>query len=371
MFRAALDAYGAGAGGTRNISGTSSLVVELEQELAALHGKEAALVFSSCYVANHAAISTLASMLPDCHIFSDAANHASIIQGIRHSGASKHVFRHNDVEDLRRLLRSVDRAAPKLIVFESVYSMCGSVAPIAQICEVAREFGALTFLDEVHAVGMYGTEGGGIAQALGLQSRIDFVSGTLAKAYGVVGGYVAASTRAIDVIRSFAPGLIFTTALPPAVVAGAVASVRYLRTSNVERDLQKSRVAKLRAVLDDLAIVHLPNGSHIVPVMVSDAAKASALSLRLLQIHGIYAPAINFPTVPVGHERLRITPGPHHTEEMIYRLGLALKESFDVLALSCHNEDYAAASTSTAYSFAVPPLPKSSSVCMNESTLKH
>ncbi|MBJ3763769.1 5-aminolevulinate synthase [Maribius pontilimi] len=323
-MHAALDTSGAGAGGTRNISGNTHQHALLEAELADLHGKEAALLFTSGYVSNWATLGTLAARLPGCVVLSDAKNHASMIEGIRQSRAQKRIWSHNDMADLEAQLASLPKDAPKIVAFESVYSMDGDIAPIADICELAQRHGALTYLDEVHAVGLYGPHGGGIAEAQGLMHRIDVIEGTLGKAYGVMGGYIAASTALVDFVRSFASGFIFTTALPPAVAAGALAAVRHLKRSSVERDLQKTRVAQLRARLDDMGLPHLVNESHIVPVMVGDAMKCRFISNLLLDEFGIYIQPINYPTVPKGTERLRITPSPVHSEADLDRLVGAL-----------------------------------------------
>ena len=330
----ALDRCGAGAGGTRNISGTNHYHVLLEQELADLHHKEAALIFTSGYVSNMAALSTLAGRLPDCVVLSDQSNHASMIEGIRHSGAERIIFKHNDTEDLNRKLAAIDAGRAKLIAFESVYSMDGDIAPIRELCDVAEAHGAMTYLDEVHAVGLYGPRGGGIAEREGLMDRITVIEGTLAKAFGAMGGYVAASAALCDFIRSFASGFIFTTALAPALAAGALTSIRHLKQSEFERARHQNRVAKLRRELSAIGIPFLSNQSHIIPVMVGDPVKCKMISDWLLDNYAIYIQPINYPTVPRGTERLRITPSPLHSDDDIARLVLALSELWSQCALS-------------------------------------
>jgi len=330
----ALGATGAGSGGTRNISGTTVYHKRLEAEIADLHGKEAALLFTSAYIANDATLSTLPKLLPGLIIYSDALNHASMIEGIRRNGGQKRVFRHNDVAHLRALLEADDPEAPKLIAFESIYSMDGDFGPIAAICDLADEFGALTYIDEVHAVGMYGPRGGGVAERDGLMDRIDLINGTLAKAYGVMGGYVAASARMCDAIRSYAPGFIFTTSLPPAVAAGAAASVSHLKTDQARRDTHQlhARILKTRLIAMGLPIID--HGSHIVPVIVGDPVHTKAISDMLLEDHGVYCQPINFPTVPRGTERLRFTPSPVHTPAMIDHLVRAMDSLWAHCALN-------------------------------------
>ncbi|WP_132996673.1 5-aminolevulinate synthase [Sulfitobacter sp. TCYB15] len=308
----ALEATGAGSGGTRNISGTTIYHKRLEEELSDLHGKEAALLFTSAYIANDATLSTLPKLFPGLIIYSDELNHASMIEGVRRNGGAKRIFRHNDVDHLRALMAADDPAAPKLIAFESIYSMDGDFGPIEAICDIADEFGALTYIDEVHAVGMYGPRGAGVAERDRLMHRLDIINGTLAKAYGVMGGYIAASAKMCDAIRSYAPGFIFTTSLPPAVAAGAAASVAYLKTAPElrEKHQQQAKVLKLR--LKGLGLPIIDHGSHIVPVIVGNPVHTKILSDRLLEDHGIYVQPINFPTVPRGTERLRFTPSPVH-----------------------------------------------------------
>ncbi|MFN3553710.1 MAG: 5-aminolevulinate synthase [Novosphingobium meiothermophilum] len=329
----ALHNVGAGSGGTRNIGGNTHYHIELEAELADLHGKDAALLFTSGYVSNDATLSTLAKILPGCVIFSDELNHASMIAGIRNSGAEKRVFRHNDVAHLEQLLAETDPALPKLIAFESVYSMDGDVAPIHAICDLADKYNALTYIDEVHAVGMYGPRGGGITDRDEAAHRIDIIEGTLGKAFGVMGGYIAADRKIIDVIRSYAPGFIFTTSLSPVLVAGVLASVRHLKTSSVEREGQQAAAAYLKKAFAEAGLPVMPSTTHIVPLMVGDPVRAKKISDILLAEYGVYVQPINFPTVPRGTERLRFTPGPSHTEAMMDELTAALVEIWQRMEL--------------------------------------
>jgi len=340
-----LDTYGAGAGGTRNISGHNQHAIQLEASLAKLHSKPAALVFSSCYVANDATLATFGSKFPECVILSDSLNHASMIQGIRHSGAKKMVFKHNDVVDLENKLASLPAHVPKIIAFESVYSMCGSIGPIEEICDLAEKYGAITFLDEVHAVGMYGPHGAGVAEHLDWQAhvngkpqgsimdRVDIITGTLGKAYGCVGGYIAGSRKLVDTIRSLAPGFIFTTSLPPATMAGASAAIEYQYAYDGDRKLQQIHTRAVKSALEARDIPVLPNPSHIIPVLVGNAELARAASDMLLEDYGIYVQAINYPTVPKGQERLRITPTPGHTKLFREQLYGALEEVWEKLEL--------------------------------------
>ena len=330
----ALDATGAGSGGTRNISGTTVYHKRLEAELADLHHKEAALLFTSAYIANDATLSTLPKLFPGLIIYSDALNHASMIEGVRRNGGAKRIFRHNDMAHLRELLAADDPAAPKLIAFESIYSMDGDFGPIKEICDLADEFDALTYMDEVHAVGMYGPRGGGVAERDGLMGRVDIINGTLAKAYGVMGGYIAGTARMCDAIRSYAPGFIFTTSLPPAVAAGAAASVRHLKTDQTQRDKHQTQAKILKLRLKGMGLPIIDHGSHIVPVHVGDPVHCKVLSDMLLQDHGIYAQPINFPTVPRGTERLRFTPSPVHGPDEMDKLVRALDQLWAHCALN-------------------------------------
>ncbi len=320
----AIDSCGAGSGGTRNISGTTHFHVELEQELADLHGKPAALLFTSGYIANDASLSTLVRLLPGCVIFSDALNHASMIEGIRHGGGPKRIWRHNDLDDLESQLKEYDQATPKIIAFESVYSMDGDFGLIEGICDLAEKYNALTYLDEVHAVGMYGARGGGVAERDGVMDRVDIIEGTLAKGFGLMGGYIAASANVVDAIRSYAAGFIFTTSLAPAVVAGALASVRHLKTSSVERERQQERAAALKQRLRDAGLPLMESPSHVVPVMVGEPVLCKQLTDTLMDRYGIYVQPINYPTVPRGTERIRLTPGPLHSDADMDHLIMAL-----------------------------------------------
>lgn len=329
----ALHDVGAGSGGTRNIGGNTHYHIQLEQELAGLHGKETALLFTSGYVSNDATLSTLARLLPGCVIFSDELNHASMIAGIRNSGCEKRIFRHNDVAHLEELLAAEDPNCPKLIAFESVYSMDGDVAPIHAICDLAAKYNALTFIDEVHAVGMYGDHGGGISERDEAAHRIDIIEGTLGKAFGVMGGYIAADRKIVDCIRSYAPGFIFTTSLSPVLVAGVLAAVRHLKQSSAERDAQQAAAASLKRHFREAGLPVMETTTHIVPLMVGDPVRAKKVSDILLAEYGVYVQPINFPTVPRGTERLRFTPGPAHTEEMMADLTRALVEIWDRIEL--------------------------------------
>ncbi|MBK8211245.1 MAG: 5-aminolevulinate synthase [Rhodospirillales bacterium] len=332
-MREALDSCGAGAGGTRNISGTNHHLVLLEQELADLHHTEAALVFTSGYVSNLASLQTLAARLPGCVVLSDEMNHASMIEGIRHSRAEKQIFRHNDPADLDRQLSAIDPQRPKLVVFESVYSMDGDIAPINEICDVADKHGAMTYLDEVHAVGLYGARGGGVSEREGAAHRLTVIEGTLAKAFGVLGGYIAGSAAVCDFVRSFASAFIFTTALPPTVAAGACASIRHLKRSSAERERQQERVQTFRRRLDAVGVPHYDNPSHIVPVMVGDPVRCKQITDILLEHYGIYVQPINYPTVPRGTERLRIMPSPLHSDAEIEHFVSALSSIWSELSL--------------------------------------
>jgi 5-aminolevulinate synthase len=334
---------GVGAGGTRNIAGTNHPLVELERELADLHRKEAALVFTSGYVSNLTGIATIAKLIPNCLILSDALNHNSMIEGVRQSGCARRIWRHNDVEHLERLLCEAGAARPKLIVFETLYSMDGDVAPLHRICDLAIRHGAMTYADEVHAVGMYGARGAGVAERDGVMDRIDVIEGTLAKAFGCIGGYIAGSYALIDAVRSHAPGFIFTTALPPGICAAATAAIRHLKTSNAEREAHRQRAARVKSVLKAVGLPVMPTDTHIVPILVGDAEQCKAASDLLLTDHRIYIQPINYPTVPRGTERLRITPTPDHDDELVDALAAALVDVWKRLGLAFDREALAAA----------------------------
>jgi 5-aminolevulinate synthase len=345
VIAAAVDAVsrmGTGAGGTRNIAGTHHPLVQLERELADLHGKAAALVFTSGYVSNQTGIATIAKLLPGCLLLSDALNHNSMIEGVRQSGCERQIWRHNDLAHLEQLLRAVPKGRPKLIVFESLYSMDGDIAPLHGICDLVERYGAMTYVDEVHAVGMYGERGGGIAERDGAMTRIDVIEGTLAKAFGGLGGYIAGGSRLIDAVRSYAPGFIFTTALPPAVCAAATAAIRHLKTSQWERERHQDRAMRVKAALEAAHLPVMPSESHIVPLLVGDPEKCKVASDLLLENHGIYIQPINYPTVPRGTERLRITPSPHHCDALIDALVRALCDVWERLGLSLRDRALAA-----------------------------
>jgi 5-aminolevulinate synthase len=333
---------GTGAGGTRNIAGTNHPLVELERELADLHKKPAALVFTSGYVSNQTGIPTIAKLLPDCLLLSDALNHNSMIEGVRQAGCEKQIWRHNDVGHLEELLKAADPKRPKLIMFESLYSMDGDVAPVHAICDLAARYNAMTYVDEVHAVGMYGPRGGGICERDDAMGRVDVIEGTLAKAFGCLGGYIAGSEKMVDAVRSYAPGFIFTTALPPAICAAATAAIRHLKTSSWERERHQDRAARVKAVLNAAGLPVMPSDTHIVPVLIGDAEKCKAASDMLLAEHGIYIQPINYPTVPRGMERLRITPSPYHDDALIDRLAEALVDVWERLGLPDREQAIAA-----------------------------
>jgi len=330
----ALEEVGAGSGGTRNIAGTTHFHVELEQELADLHGKQSALLFTSGYISNEATLSTMGKLFPDCVLLSDASNHASMIEGIRNSHCQKFVFRHNDLKDLEEKLSAIDPDRPKVVAFESVYSMDGDIAPIGEFCDLAKRYNALTYLDEVHAVGLYGKRGGGVSERDGVAHKVDIIEGTLAKGFGLMGGYIATSANLVDAIRSYAPGFIFTTSLAPVVAAGAVASIRHLKASNVEREAHQERAQTLKQRLRDLGLPVLENPSHIVPIMVGDPVICKQLTDALMDQFDIYVQPINYPTVPKGTERIRLTPGPLHSDEHMDELIHALDQLWGQMKLS-------------------------------------
>ena len=332
-MQTAAGSMGSGAGGTRNISGTNHPLVELEIELADLHKKESALVFTSGFISNEASISTIARLLPNCLLLSDELNHSSMIEGVRRAGCEKRIFRHNDLGHLEELLKSADRDRAKLIVFESVYSMDGDIAPIKEIADLADKYNAMTYIDEVHAVGMYGARGGGITERDNLAHRIDIIEGTLAKAFGTLGGYISGSKAIVDAVRSYAPGFIFTTALPPAIASAATTSIRHLKSSDVERNSQQKQAQRTKDVLSAAGLPVMASETHIVPVLVGDPELCKAATDHLLAVHGIYIQPINYPTVPRGTERLRITPGPFHTDELIDELAGALRETWDTVGI--------------------------------------
>jgi 5-aminolevulinate synthase len=337
-FQQTAGRMGSGAGGTRNISGNNHPLVELEHELADLHGKEAGLVFTSGFISNEASISTIGRLLPNCLILSDELNHASMIEGVRRSGAEKKIFRHNDVAHLESLLQAAGRERAKLIVFESVYSMDGDIAPIKEIADLAEKYNAMTYIDEVHAVGMYGPRGGGITDREGLAHRIDIIEGTLAKAFGTLGGYITGTTAIIDAVRSYASGFIFTTALPPAIAAAAATSIRHLKNSQAERDAQQRQAARTKEVLASVGLPVMPSDTHIVPILVGDPELCKMATDRLLGVHGIYIQPIKYPTVPRGTERLRITPTPFHDDALIDVLKDALVETWNALGIPYRTE---------------------------------